>query len=128
MKRFWFSSAAGALAVISILAVSVACHKDHGVVPDELIGSWTTEEAVYQGRAVKLEKDYLLIGFGEDVNPTVQRITKVETDKIPTGEACTIYSMDKEGTHKLTVFFDPSDGGFVFFKNVRGKWRKQKTM
>jgi hypothetical protein len=44
MKKFWFPSTTGILSVMSILLGSVACHKDHSVVPDELIGSWSTDD------------------------------------------------------------------------------------
>lgn len=111
--------------VIACVTVSVACHKAGARVPDELIGSWTTDEPVYQGRSVKLEKDYVLIGFGEDVTPTVQRITQVHTAKLEKGFACTIDSADKEGPHQLTVFFNPAEGGFIYFKHLRGRWRRQ---
>jgi hypothetical protein len=43
-----------------------------------LLGSWTTDEPAYRNRALKLEREYVLIGVGEDVTPTVQKITRVE--------------------------------------------------
>lgn len=108
---------------ICLLAFA-ACNKVQTRLPNELIGSWTTDEPAYRNRAVKLEKDYVLIGFGEDVTPTVQRITKVETLTIDTGIACTIYSADKEGPHQLTVYFNPKEPASIFLKNVPGKWHK----
>jgi hypothetical protein len=115
-----------ALAIIMGLTASVACHKDvPASVPDELVGTWITDEPVYRDRSMKLEKEYIIIGFGEDGTPTAQRVTKVETIKNEAGMICTIYSGDQEGQHQLTVYFDRSDGGSIYFRNVRGKWRKR---
>lgn len=113
-----------ATSLLAVFLISVACRNDQGRLPDELVGSWSTENPAYRNRQVKLEKDYVLIGFGEDVTPTVERITKVETLKITTGIACTIFSADKEGSHQLTIFFNPKEPGFLYLKNVPGKWHK----
>lgn len=110
--------------IIVVLFVATGCHRDRAVVPDELVGSWTTDDPVYRGRSLKLEKEYVLVGFGEDVNPTVQRITKVEIIRNATTNSTTIYSTDKEGLHELTVYFEPSDGGSLYIKNLRGKWTR----
>ena len=89
---------------ICLLAFA-ACDKVQTRLPNELIGSWTTDEPAYRNRAVKLEKDYVLIGFGEDVTPTVQRITKVETLNIDTGIACTIYSCRQRRSAPINRLF-----------------------
>src|SRR4051812_11387839 len=115
------------LLLVLCLAGVVGCNRDRAMLPDELVGTWTTEEPVYQGRSLKLEKEFILVGFGQDVTPAVQRITKVETLHTPTGETATVYSADKEGPHELTIYFDPTDGGTVVLKNVRGRWHRRAT-
>jgi hypothetical protein len=111
------------LAALCLLALA-ACNKDGSRLPNELLGSWTTDEPAYRNRALKLEREYVLIGVGQDVTPTVQKITKVETISIDSGIACTIYSADKEGQHQLTVYFNPKEPRSIFLKNVPGKWNK----
>jgi hypothetical protein len=110
------------LSIAAILLMASGCHQDRAVLPDELLGSWTTDVPVYRGRSLKLEKEYVLVGFGEDVDPIVQRITKVEVLHDGITNATTIYSADKEGPHQLTVYFEPANGGSLFIKNLPGRW------
>jgi len=113
------------LTIVLGLAASTACRKTvPPAVPDELVGTWVTDEPVYHDRSLKLEKGYVVIGFGENENPRAQRVTKVDTVRNDSGLICTIYSGDQEGSHHVTVYYDRSDGGFIFFRNVRGKWRR----
>src|ERR1700710_2229462 len=110
--------------LITCLLTLLACTKERNPLPNGLIGSWTTDEPAYQNRAVRLEKDFVIVGFGEDVTPTIQKITRVDTLTIETGIACTIYSTDKEGPHQLTVYFNPKEPASLFLKNVPGKWHR----
>jgi hypothetical protein len=111
--------------LIAFCLLSLAgCDKQRARVPKELIGSWTTDVPAYRDRALKLEAEYVLIGFGEDVTPTVQRVTQVETLKLDTGNTYTIHSTDKDGPHQITVYFDPKEPTSLFLKNLPGKWHK----
>ena len=48
--------------VVASLAAMAACNPDQARLPDELLGSWTTDEPAYRNRAVK-QGEYLLIGL-----------------------------------------------------------------
>jgi hypothetical protein len=111
--------------ILLALFALVACNRDRVEIPDELVGNWTTNELAYQDRSVKFEKQFVEVGLGQDVTPVVQKVTKVDVFQNGASKIYTIYSVDKEGPHQLTVFVDPAEGGSIFLKNVHGKWRKR---
>jgi hypothetical protein len=114
-----------AVALLLLVAMTACNRSQKTVVPDELIGEWTTSEPAYQNRSLKFTKDFVEIGFEEDATPTIQRVTKVDVVGNGPSNIYTIYSGDKEGLHQITVYFDPTEGETIVLKNVRGNWRKR---
>lgn len=103
-----------------------ACAKDAPkVIPNQIQGRWVTQAAGYENRYLQLEKDFVLIGVGRDVTPSIQRVYRVESEGNGRQATYRIYSTGYETDDVLTLYFDPANGGEIRLKNQGGLvWKR----
>jgi hypothetical protein len=103
----------------------LACHGGMKTPPQELMGTWITDAPAYQDRCLRFDSEHVLFGVGEDTQYTIQHIVGIDVRQDGKQTIYTIRAKDAEGTHELVFTYDPSDGGSLQIKNVRGvAWRK----
>jgi len=110
-----------------LLLVCLACSRDNPkVLPDKLVGFWTTDEPRYQDRFLELSKVYVFIGVGRRQVPSVQVVDRFEAVQAGKETKYTIYSTDLQGTaYQMTFQFSPVNGGEIQLKNQQGiVWKR----
>jgi len=110
-----------------LLLACVACSQENPkILPGQLAGFWTTDEARYADCFLELDKVYVIIGAGRQVAPSVQVIDRVEA--VPAGRETiyTIHSTDLQGVeYRLRFQFSPINGGELQLSNQQGiVWRR----
>ena len=97
-----------ALVAASVLLLTVACGGDGLPLPEELRGTWTTDDPRYEGRALFLGSDSVRFytGGGEYSGHPVQRL---EIGSSPTGVAYELRYEAAGGDYLLT--FELRTGG-----------------
>ena len=112
--------------VLILLVSCLACKRAIKSPPQELLGVWTTDAPAYEGRYLKFEEDYFLIGVGRHTVPVIQPILKIDVRQDAKQTIYTLHSVDADGAHELVVVYDPSDGGALRIKNQRDVvWKKR---
>jgi len=108
-----------------LLLVCLGCNRaPEATLPAELTGTWTTNAPVYKDRYLKLERDYVIVGLGEERNPNAQRIFNLESERTGPTTTYVIHSTDGEGHHKLTLYYD-SPAGTIRLKDQQDVlWKK----
>ena len=115
-----------ALPISLLLLLSMACNRENPrLLPDKLVGFWTTDALHYEDRFLELDKAYVIIGTGAHEVPIVQAISKVQGDENGSEAAYAIYSTDQQGNaYQMMVLFNPANGGEIRFKNQPGMWKR----
>jgi hypothetical protein len=99
--------------LLSLLIIpSAACNRAPAV-PQELVGTWTTQDAKYQGKSLTIDPEgYVVLIVDEETTPKAQHIDHMTT-KSEAGVAT--YAMDltdQDGVHnKITVTYRAANGG-----------------
>jgi hypothetical protein len=110
-----------------LLLACLACSRENPkILPDKLVGFWTTDEPRYQDRFLEFDKVYVFIGVGRLQVPNVQVVDKVDAAQAGKETTYTIYSTDLQGAeYQMTFQFNPVNGGEIQLKNQRGiVWKR----
>jgi hypothetical protein len=111
-------------AIAAINAFSSGDGLEHGPIPEEVLGTWTTTESRYADRAFEIRQDTLVIFVG-DGDSTVHPIDDVEIEDLGGPLLLTVHYADEGGPNRFAFYYDPVDGGLIRFKNQRHmKWNR----
>jgi hypothetical protein len=108
--------------VCLLLLFFVGCERE--VVPQHLMGTWTTSAPGYEDRYLKISAQTIIygIGDGEEVSYTIDKIKSKQGNG---GIEYTFYYKDVEGgKNSLTVTYRPDSGGTLQIKNSVEIWEK----
>lgn len=113
------------LLLLAIACMSSGCNNSR-ILPDALVGFWTTENPRYRDRFIELDNVYLFIGVGTRQVPKLQVVNKFKAMQAGNETTYTIYSKDMQGVgDQMTFKFRPANGGEIEFSNQRGVvWRR----
>lgn len=131
MKRFERRRAMLALGVVATVLTFLVCagcdYTNSKLLPKELEGVWTTDDARYRDRFLELSQAFVIVVTGPEDRPSVQLVDKVETQTTGTDTALTVYSTDySQGLHhQMALTFSPANGGEIRFKNQTQVWRRR---
>ena len=114
------------LLVSALLLACIGCNSTNPrILPDQVVGFWTTDAVGYRGRFLELTNAFVIVGAGENGSPRVQLIDEVVVEKNNTATTYTIYSTSLDGTQdRMTLQFDPRHGGEIRLKNQGGLWTR----
>ncbi|MBI3621418.1 MAG: hypothetical protein HY208_04445 [Nitrospirae bacterium] len=116
------------LALLSVLAaVSAAAFGcDPGgemMLPDELVGTWTTTAPAYAGHSLRLSST--TVGFGADGGDSIYPIRRV-THEQELGRLLYTVTYTDQADQAVSFYYDPADGGTITLKNQREfYWKKE---
>lgn len=116
------------LTVLLLLFTAVGCQKKGAyLLPNDLVGFWTADDPLYQGRFLELYRAYVIIGTGSAQIPTVQAVNSVQAD--PEGDHVVyhVLSTDLAGVqYKMTLLYTPAHGGEIRFKHMENiTWKRR---
>ncbi len=115
------------LAVVAINAYPFGLKDQHGAIPKEVLGTWSTTESRYADRAFEIRKESLVFYIGEG-DSTVHSIEEVEVDDLGGPMLLTVHYADEAGPNQFSFYYDPASGGIIRFKNQRHmKWNRRST-
>ncbi len=98
--------------------------EERGMVPEEVIGTWTTTDSDYADRAFEIRKSSVVFHTGGS-DYTVHLIETVEVEDLDGPILVTIYYSQDLGTNIFSFYYDPIDGGVITFRNQRDmEWRR----
>jgi hypothetical protein len=98
--------------------------EEHGMVPQQVLGTWTTTDSDYADRAFEIRKNSVVFHTGGS-DYTVHLIENVEVEDLDGPILVTIYYSQDLGTNIFSFYYDPIDGGVITFRNQRDmEWRR----
>jgi hypothetical protein len=112
-----------------LLLATIGGHQTNAnLLPQDLVGFWTTDEPRYQGRFLELYRVYVILGNGSEQGPQVETVDSVEVKPDREYIAYTISSSDLAGTRdKMTLLYTPKNGGEIRFSHQENRvWRRHK--
>jgi hypothetical protein len=111
--------------LLAIACMASGCNNSR-ILPNTLVGFWTTENPRYPDRFIELDNVYLFIGLGPRQVPKLQVVDKFKAVQAGNETTYTIYSKDMQGVgDQMTFKFSPANGGEIVFNNQRGVvWRR----
>lgn len=111
--------------LLAIACMASGCNNSR-ILPNTLVGFWTTENPRYHDRFIELDNVYLFIGLGPRQVPKLQVVDKFKAIEDGNETTYTIYSKDLQGLgDQMTFKFRPANGGEIEFNNQRGVvWRR----
>jgi len=117
------------IAILPLLACSQGCAKlpHQGLLPADVVGTWTTKDPRYQDRELELSRAFVILITGRHDPASVQMIDRVESNSDGPDTLFTIYSTDySQGTHfEMKIQFRPENGGEIRFKNQPALWTRR---
>jgi hypothetical protein len=113
--------------LLSLACLASSCN-DSRILPNKLVGFWTTENPRYQGRFIELDNVYLFIGVGPRQVPKLQVVDRFKAVQAGSEITYTVYSTDLQGvSDQMTFHFSPANGGEIELNNQRGiVWRRNQ--
>jgi len=106
--------------LLAIAWMAPGCNNSR-ILPDTLVGFWTTENPRYQDRFIELDNVYLFIGVGTRQVPRLQVVNKFKAVQAGNETTYTIYSTDMQGVgNQMTFKFSTANGGEIEFNNQGG--------
>jgi hypothetical protein len=111
---------------ILLLFTCLGCNRENPrLLPRQLVGFWTTDEARYEGRFLELYTAFVIIGTGTGQAPQVQMVDNVKVEPLGDETAYTISSTDLDGVHcEMALRYNPARGGEIHFTNSSATWRR----
>ena len=115
------------VALLATASCAWACgpSADEVVMPDELLGRWTTANPAYADRYLELSATGIVLGTG---GPTRERysISRVLQGQDDNGVLYTLEYTNLSGSeYAMSFYFDAAGGGSLRFKNqLQMTWRK----
>ena len=99
--------------LLSLLILPAAACKRSPAIPEELVGSWVTQDAKYQGKTLSIDPEgFIVMIVDEDTMPKEEHIDRM-TSKSEAGVTTYVFeASDQDGTHdKITLMYRPLNGG-----------------
>ena len=116
-------------AIVTLLACLLGCVQlpHQGLLPADVVGSWTTKDARYQDRELELSRAFVILITGRHDPASVQMIDHVDTTTQGQDTLFTIFSTDySQGTHfEMKIQYRPDNGGEIRFKNQQVVWTRR---
>jgi len=111
--------------LLVIACMASGCNNSR-ILPDTLVGFWTTQSPRYQDRFIELDNVYLFIGVDTRQVPRLQVVNKFKAVQAGNETTYTIYSTDMQDVgNQMTFKFSPANGGEIEFNNQGGVvWRR----
>jgi hypothetical protein len=106
------------LLTLSLLIIPVVACKHSPGVPQELVGSWVTQDARYQGKSLVIDQDCIVLVQDEDTLPKAEHIDRM-TAASESGVTTYVFeASDQEGARdKITVMYRAVNGGELRFSH-----------
>ena len=94
--------------------------------PPELVGMWQTDESRYAGKFLQFDEKYVIIGFGDESVPRVQRIVGIKKSSMGVMRHYDFELRDEEGVRDhISLQYLPNDGGQIELSHPAGVvWKK----
>jgi len=108
---------AAVLALVAI-AAAVGLRPRNEIIPDELVGLWTTSQAGYTGRAFRITKESLTF-FTSPRDSTFHTLTRVISRRARMARQFDIRYRGPDGRHDLSFYYLPADN-VIEFRDQRG--------
>lgn len=116
-------------AIVTLLACLLGCAQlpHQGLLPADVVGSWTTKDSRYQDRELELSRAFVILITGRHDPASVQMIDRVDATTQGQDTLFTIYSTDySQGTHfEMKIQYRPDNGGEIRFKNQQVVWTRR---
>jgi len=113
--------------VVTLVFLLLVFASKRRVVPEELIGDWTTTDAAYQDRFLTIYSGTVSFGTGDGTVST-GFIQKVEQTSSRTGEV--IYSLfykGDDGEQQISLALEPATGLLRLKNQPKIVWKKSGT-
>ncbi|UCG84884.1 MAG: hypothetical protein JSW71_13130 [Gemmatimonadota bacterium] len=123
-RPLWILAAVFAV-LVAVNMCSTERSQERGMVPEEVMGTWTTTDPDYADRAFEIRRNSVVFHIGgSDYN--VHLIQIVEVDDLDGPMLVTIHYADENGSNIFAFYYDPADGGVITFKNQRDmEWTRE---
>ena len=108
---------AAVLALVAI-AAAVGLRPRKEIIPDELVGLWTTSQAGYTGRAFRITKESLTF-YASPRDSTFHTLTRVSSRRARMARQFDIRYRGPDGKHDLSFYYLPADN-VIQFRDQRG--------
>jgi hypothetical protein len=113
---------------IGLLATTLGCQSGNGkTVPDNLLGVWKTSDPKYADRFIEIKNDLIIFGTGGE-NSNFHAIVDIDQSREGKFIVYTITHLNHYGQrYKLSLYYDPFNGGTIQFKNRKHIiWTKER--
>lgn len=115
---------AAVLALVAI-AAAVGLRPRNEIIPDELVGLWTTSQAGYTGRAFRITKESLTF-YTSPRDSTFHRLTRVSSRRARMARQFDLRYRGPDGRHELSLYYLPADN-VIHFRDQPGMvWVKAR--
>ena len=106
--------------ILAILLLLVGCDSGkQSDIPAELVGTWRTQHPKYDGLYIQIDKDRFAFSTAEGTveNYQISKFEKLESSRKSKRSTHVIYGRKDGQELKLTLDYEPIEGGIVRFKN-----------
>jgi hypothetical protein len=114
------------VATMALLATLAACQaQKEDLVPDHLLGVWTTSAPAYVDRYIEIRNDVIIFGTGGDTFE-VHALTDIDDTREHGSIVYTITHLNHFGQpYTASFYYEPRGNGVIRFKNQRDiAWTK----
>ena len=108
---------AAVLALVAI-AAAVGLRPKNEIIPDELVGLWTTSQAGYTGRAFRITKESITF-YTSPRDSTFHTLTRVRSGRARMARQFDLRYRGPDGRHDLSFYYLPADN-VIQFRDQRG--------
>ena len=115
---------AAVLALVAI-AAAVGLRPRNEIIPDELVGLWTTSQAGYTGRAFRITKESLTF-YTSPRDSTFHRLTRVSSRRARMARQFDLRYRGPDGRHELSLYYLPADNVIQFRDQPGMVWVKAR--
>lgn len=111
--------------VLILLLVCAACQRSKPA-PSEILGTWQTDDPRYNGKFLRFDEDFLVLGLGEDVVPKPEHIEHITVSHEGIATIYLIEARDQDrALDRITVEYSPQNGGELRLSNPHQiVWKK----
>ncbi len=114
-----------AVLVLVAVAAAVGLRPRNEIIPDELVGLWTTSQAGYTGRAFRITKESLTF-YTSPRDSTFHTLTRVSSRRARMARQFDIRYRGPDGRHDLSFFYLPADNVIEFRDQPGIVWVKAR--
>ncbi len=115
---------AAVLALVAI-AAAVGLRPTNEIIPDELVGLWTTSQAGYTGRAFRITKASLVF-FTSPRDSTSHTLTRVSSRRARTARQFDLRYRGPDGRHDVSFYYLLADNVIEFTDQPGIVWVKAR--